>query len=118
MSGKVSYHAGLAAEDAVCAQYLRANYVLAARRWRGTRGEIDLILRQGPALIFVEVKHSRDFARAAAALGPAQMSRLYDTAAEFSATEPAGLDTDMRFDVALVNAAGEISILENALCAV
>ncbi|SDW31480.1 YraN family protein [Roseicitreum antarcticum] len=117
MTGKVSYHAGLAAEDAVCALYERAGLTVAARRWRGMRGEIDLALRDGPSLIFVEVKKSRDFARAAASLGSAQVRRLYDTAAEFMATEPGGLNTDARFDVALVNAAGEISILENALCA-
>lgn len=117
MSGKVSYHAGLAAENVVCAQYQRAGYVLAARRWRGSRGEIDLVLRDGAALVFVEVKKSRDFSRAALALGAPQVARLFDTAAEFAATEPSGLNTDMRFDVALVNATGEISVLENALCA-
>lgn len=117
MSGSASYHAGLAAEDAVARLYERQGCTVAARRWRGQAGEIDLILRDGDGLIFVEVKHSRDFARAAERLTPRQMARVMGAAEEFAGTEPAGLMTPMRFDVALVNGAGEIEILENAFTA-
>jgi putative endonuclease len=52
----MSYHGGLAAEAQVEARYLAAGKTVAARRWRGRGGEIDLIFRDGAALIFVEVK--------------------------------------------------------------
>ncbi|SEO02943.1 putative endonuclease [Salinihabitans flavidus] len=106
--------AGLAAEAQVMRDYERHGFKMAARRWRGQGGEIDLILRSGAALIFVEVKQSRDFAHAAESLRPAQMQRLVAAASEFLAGEPGGQLTEARFDVALVNGRGEVRILENA----
>ncbi|QCO56412.1 hypothetical protein EOK75_12110 [Pseudorhodobacter turbinis] len=114
MSGLTSYHAGLAAEDAVERHYRDAGHVLAAMRWRGKSGEIDLIMRDGAAVIFVEVKKARTHAEAASRLSPRQMGRIYASAAEFLAGEPAGQDTESRFDVALVDSYGRIEILENA----
>lgn len=115
--GKMSYLAGMAAEDAVVADYARRGHPVAARRWRGTRGEIDLVLRtasgDGAGLIVVEVKQARDFARALAHVTPAQLARIHAAAAEFAASEPAGLLTDLRFDVALVDGMGRIEIHEN-----
>lgn len=106
--------AGRAAEDAVARHYAGLGYAVAARRWRGRGGEIDLILRRGGALVFVEVKASRDAARAAERLGARQIGRICAAAAEYLAGEPAGLDTDCRFDVALMGAGGRIDVLENA----
>lgn len=115
MSGKVSYLAGHAAEDAVAADYARRGHALAAQCWRGSRGELDLVLRDGDGLIVVEVKKARDFARAAARLSAAQLERIYGTVAEFVAHEPRGQLTDVRFDLALVDAMGRIEIRENVL---
>ena len=53
MSGSVSYHAGLAAEEIVAADYARRGLRLERRRWRGKRGEIDLILREEDRVVFV-----------------------------------------------------------------
>ncbi|SMR81592.1 putative endonuclease [Aliiroseovarius halocynthiae] len=115
MSGKVSYLSGIAAEDSVARIYKGRGQQVVGRRWRGKRGEIDLIVRNRDEVIFVEVKKSRDFLRAAEALSAAQIKRLYQTAAEFLCDEPKGDLTPSRFDVALVNGAGEVQILENAL---
>lgn len=117
MSGAVSYHGGLAAEGQVAALYAGAGCRIAARRWRGRSGEIDLIARRGGQVIFVEVKKSSSFAAAAERLGRRQMDRIYASASEFLAGEPMGQDTDSRFDVALVDGAGRIEILENAFAA-
>ena len=113
MSGAVSYHAGLAAEDQVAQLYERAGMVICARRWRGTSGEIDLIARDGAKIIFIEVKHSKTHARAAERLSERQVQRIFLTAAEFVETEPMGQLTDVRLDAALVGAQGKIQILEN-----
>lgn len=115
MSGMVSYLSGIAAEDSVARAYQGAGQQVAFRRWRGKRGEIDLIVRDRDEVIFVEVKKSRDFLRAAEALSKGQIKRLFQTASEFLCGEPKGDLTPSRFDVALVNGAGEIQIVENAL---
>ncbi len=114
MSGTMSYHAGLCAEDIVADAYRRAGFEPKARRWRGPGGEIDLIFEKLGALVFVEVKKSRDFASAAAQLTERQMQRIYTSASGFLATMPLGQNTESRFDAALVDATGRVEILENA----
>jgi putative endonuclease len=114
MSGLVSYRAGLAAEDAVSRRYTDAGQNLAAARWRGASGEIDLIMRDGAAVVFVEVKKAATHAEAALRVTSRQMARIYAAAAEFLAGEPAGQATECRFDVALVDSYGRIDVLENA----
>ena len=45
----------------MAASYLRAHgYVIEAANWRGQSYELDLIVRKGPCLAFVEVKCARD----------------------------------------------------------
>lgn len=117
MSGAVSYHAGLSAEDQVAKHYARSGRAVCARRWRGAAGEIDLIARDGDSVIFIEVKQSSTHALAAEHLTQRQMARIYATASEFLAGEPNGQLTDSRFDVALVDGTGQIEILENAFSA-
>lgn len=114
MTGDNSYHAGLAAEDIVARDYARRAHQIAARRWRGKSGEIDLVLRDGDTVVFVEVKKSASFAQAALRLGRRQMDRLCASASEYLAGEPRGQLTDMRFDLALVDGRGAVSVIENA----
>lgn len=116
-AGKASYHAGLAAEDQVARLYAHSGRPIAARRWRGAAGEIDLIARDGAEVIFIEVKKSRTHAQAALRLTPRQIARIYDTAAEFLGGEPRGQLTDVRFDLALVDQYGRIEVLENVMAA-
>jgi putative endonuclease len=114
MSGSVGYHAGLAAEDIVANDYMNRNHAIAARRWRGKAGEIDLIARDGDTGVFVEVKKSRSFTTAAARLGRRQMERIVASAGEFLGGEPLGQLTDVRFDLAMVNGIGAVKVTENA----
>ena len=117
MTGLVSYLSGEAAESAVARHYARSGRPIAATRWRGSAGEIDLIARDGAAVIFVEVKKSRSHEVAAQRLGQRQMARIYGAASEFLAGEPHGQNTEVRFDVALVDALGRIEIVENVWAA-
>ena len=117
MTGLVSYHAGRVAEDQVADLYLRKGSSIAGRRWRGAAGEIDIVARDGDQVIFIEVKKSKTHARAAEHLSERQMARIYASASEFIGGEPMGQATLVRFDVALVDAAGRIEILENAFAA-
>lgn len=117
MRGATSYHAGIAAEDQVSQLYHRSGRPVIARRWRGSIGEIDLIVREGETVVFIEVKKSCSHALAAEHLTYGQMQRIMATASEFVGGEPNGQNTDMRFDVALVDGMGRIEIIENALAA-
>ncbi|TCP39915.1 YraN family protein [Rhodovulum marinum] len=114
MTGSTRYHAGAAAEDSVARDYESRGAAVIARRWRGQGGEIDLILRAGETVIFVEVKASRSFARAAERITPRQAARIMTAAQEFLEGEPGGQLTDIRFDVALVDGVGRVEIVENA----
>lgn len=114
MSGSLGYYAGLAAEDLVASDYERRDHRIAARRWRGRSGEIDLVAREGDTVVFVEVKKSQSFATAAARLGRRQMARIVASAGEFLAGEPRGQLTDVRFDLAVVNGVGGLNVIENA----
>jgi putative endonuclease len=117
MSGRRSYYAGLAAEDQVARIYDRSGRPVIARRWRGPGGEIDLIARNGAEVIFIEVKQARSHAIAAERVTARQMARIYASAACFLGGEPAGQNTSVRFDVALVDGTGRIEVLENAFAA-
>ena len=63
--GQVNYLAGLVAEDIVARNYEDRGLRILKTRFRGRRGEIDLIVQDGQTTVFVEVKHSRSHASAA-----------------------------------------------------
>ncbi len=73
------------------------------RNWRGTAGEIDIIARDGDALVFCEVKTRRGdaFGTPAEAVVPAKARRLRRLAAQWLSTS--GLHPrEVRFDVVSV----------------
>ena len=92
-------------------------YDLVAERWRGHRGEIDLVFSTAIGIVMVEVKASKDFTSALQHLTPTKIARLYATAEEYVGTLPGGTLTDVRFDVALVDQMGRLDIHENAFAA-
>jgi putative endonuclease len=51
---------GKTAEDLACAELQRRGYTVLARRYRTRGGEIDIIARDGAAVVFVEVKARTD----------------------------------------------------------
>ena len=113
-TGLMAHHSGAAAEDAVERDYSRRGHVVVQRRWRGSGGEIDLIVADGDGLIFVEVKKARTHASAAERVSPRQMGRIYASASEYLGCMPKGQLTDVRFDVALMDEVGRLDIIENA----
>lgn len=113
--GRTAHHLGLAAEEVVARHYARLGHALVEARWRGTSGEIDLVLSDGDGLLLVEVKAARDHARAAAALSPRQAERLLRAGEEYLGGRPLGQLTPVRFDLALVDRAGRVAVVENAL---
>lgn len=107
-----NYQSGLAAEDIATRHYTAQGAVLRATRWRSEAGEIDLIFVHGDTVVFVEVKARRSHDAAATSLAPRQVARLLASAEIYLASHcPPGQNA--RFDLALVNRAGALEVLQN-----
>ncbi|MEW5769296.1 MAG: YraN family protein [Pseudomonadota bacterium] len=104
---------GQAAEQAA-ADYLAARGLrLVARNWRCRGGEIDLVMRDGATLVFVEVRArgSAAFGGAAASITAAKQARVVLAARHFLASQ--GLDSPCRFDAVLIQG-GRLEWLKGA----
>lgn len=117
MSGRGSHEAGLAAEDAVVRHFCRDGLRLAARRWRSMAGEIDLVMRDGRGVVFVEVKQARTHDRAAGRLSARQRERIFLSAEIFLEGEPEGQFTPARYELAVVDALGRVALVPQAFAA-
>ncbi len=80
---------------------LEANgYTCLAEQWRCPAGELDLVMRQGDVLVFVEVKVRRGgLIEAEQAVTPAQQRRLLAAAQSFLMAHPEFQDLTWRIDI-------------------
>jgi putative endonuclease len=83
---------------------LARGLVLLDRNWRCPSGELDIVARDGPVLVFVEVKTRRSgrFGVPAEAVGVDKARRLRRLAARWLAAHAAGDRREIRFDVVSV----------------
>lgn len=100
---------GLAGEE-IAARHLEAGgYRILARRYRTRLGEIDLVVRRGPLLVFVEVRTRRggNFGTPAESVDRRKQARLFRVASLFLAKHqgPGGSEPVCRFDVVAVTMA-------------
>jgi putative endonuclease len=114
-------------EQAAAAHLLRQGYKLLARKWRnpdrelGGAGELDLVLRDGAALVFVEVRTRRNLAAgkegagAEESVGPNKRARLIALAYAYLAAAAVPANTPWRIDVIAldVDRAGRIAGLRH-----
>ena len=90
--------------EALAADYLQARGLrLIGRNYRCRLGEIDLILADGPVLVFVEVRLRRnsDFGGAAASITAAKRQRILRAARHYLSGKP---ECACRFDAVLLDA--------------
>jgi len=90
--------------EALAADYLqRRGLRLLERNYSCRLGEIDLILADGPALVFAEVRlrRSRDYGGAAASVTAAKRQRILRAARHYLSGRP---ERPCRFDVILLDA--------------
>ena len=93
---------GREAEESAC-RFLRGKgYEIVARNWRTARGELDIVARDGPALVFVEVKarSGTGFGGPEAAVHPSKQRRLIAAARAFLSETASTLPA--RFDVVAI----------------
>lgn len=101
--------------EAQAAAWYEANgYEVVARNWRCPDGELDLVVRRGRDLVFVEVKtRTTDrFGIPAEAVTPTKQRRLRGLAARYLADTGTRSD-ELRFDVVAI-LAGKLEVIEAA----
>lgn len=106
---------GRAAEDRVQAHLVAQGLRPRARNHRCRWGEIDLVMDDGDAVVFVEVRYRRrsDYGGAAASVDGAKQRRLVRAASDYLArNRMAGRPA--RFDVAAVGPDGRIDWIRAA----
>jgi putative endonuclease len=113
-AGAQAHSFGLAAEAIAARHYLSRSADMLGQRARNKGGEIDLIVRDGKQIVFVEVKARRSLAEAAWSISPRQVARI-GNAAQLWLNDNGHADQDFRFDVILVDRCGNTEVLENAL---
>ncbi|MCX6561822.1 MAG: YraN family protein [Candidatus Aminicenantes bacterium] len=93
-------------EDEAARHLVRKGYELIERGYRGLRGEIDIIARDGEMLVFVEVKTrtDEDFGPPEEAVTPAKQTQVRRIARAFLAEKGLG-SPFCRFDVIAVEIA-------------
>ncbi len=103
---QAAFRTGLTAESRAAAYLTGRGYVIAARRFKSPVGEIDIVARRGPELVFVEVKARARLDEAALSLTPRQQRRIVAAAEAWLAEHPDDGTREIRFDVILVGRNG------------
>ncbi|MFK2900073.1 YraN family protein [Dyella jejuensis] len=93
--------AGAAFEQRACGELKQAGMTLLARNYTTRYGELDLVMRDGDTVVFVEVRHRirADYGDAAASVTAAKQARLVRTAQLWLAAHPQHAQRTCRFDV-------------------
>ena len=89
------------AEDLALSRLERQGLLLIARNYACRGGEIDLIMRDGATLVFVEVRHRTrpEFGSPEETIGIGKQRRLVLAAQHYLVRHPAWASWPMRFDV-------------------
>lgn len=93
--------AGDVFEDRALEHLQRAGLKLLARNFATRFGELDLVMRDADALVFVEVRYRRrrEFGGGAASVGTAKRERIVRAAQGFLQAHPKLASLPCRFDV-------------------
>lgn len=100
-----SQELGVRAEDRALAYLTGCGLLLVARNVRFRCGEIDLIMRDGTTLVFVEVRYRTNstWGGAAESVDTRKQMRLIRAAQSYLIAHPGAARMPCRFDVVLLN---------------
>ena len=113
--GAASHQSGLAAEEAVCQKLRKSGWQVLLQRARTRRGEIDIVAQKGALISFVEVKQRQTLRGAAECLAATQSRRLYRAAECLLQSHPHWQYEELRFDLFMLDAQGQIEWLEDVI---
>jgi putative endonuclease len=101
-------------EEQAAGWYRRRGGVVLARNWRCERGELDLVVRLGHTVVFVEVKarSSERFGPASAAVGERKQQTLRLLATRWLDEHP-DQRGELRFDVVAITGT-RLEVIEHA----
>lgn len=102
VSRKAAERRGRAAELLVRWFLRLKGYRILAKRWRCKAGEIDLVAKRGPVLVFVEVKARPSEAAGMVAVPPHARRRIEAAAAQFLRARRLHPPPTCRFDLVVV----------------
>jgi putative endonuclease len=113
---------GISGENLACDALARQGYAILATRYRTRVGEIDIVARDGPTLVFVEVKTRRsEICGLPAEAVTRRKQRRIVTMARWYLTETGLHGTLCRFDVVTVlwrpGGAPAVEVIKNAFMA-
>lgn len=93
--------AGSAFEQRACKELERAGLKLLARNYTTRYGELDLVMRDGDTVVFVEVRHRMraGFGDATMSITASKQAKLVQTAQLWLAANPKHAQQACRFDV-------------------
>lgn len=106
--------AGRRAEDLACRHLGEQGLELLQRNYRCNSGEIDLIMRDGACIVFIEVRFRRNtrFGGALESIDRRKQGKLIRTAQHYLQTQDGAHWDASRFDVVCVSPGGETPALE------
>lgn len=105
---------GVHAESLARAALLHDGWTIRATRLRTPAGEVDLAAEKEGVLALIEVKSRRTLCEAASALSTRQRKRLLAAGEIVAAEHPDWCPAGFRFDLMLVDAAGNVRRVANA----
>ncbi|MGV8841054.1 MAG: YraN family protein [Bauldia sp.] len=89
--------------ERLAAWFLRLKgYRVIARRWRTGAGEIDLVVKRGRVLAFVEVKARADLVAGLEAVTAGSRARIARAGAAWVSRYPAAGALDLRYDIVVI----------------
>lgn len=97
-----NHRRGIHAEYLALTFLVLKGYRLIAMRYKTKQGEIDLIMRRGNVLSFIEVKARPTQQQAANAIHTTNQRRVMQAAQFFLQNHPQYRDYDVRFDAVLI----------------
>jgi putative endonuclease len=97
-----AFRLGVSAENRAALFLAAKGYRTLAKRWKTPVGEIDLVVKRGSLVAFVEVKARANMTAAAESVLPRQKKRIIAAAEAWLAAHPEHAGYDMRFDAVLV----------------
>jgi putative endonuclease len=103
---QAAFRVGVGAESRAAAYLVGHGYAIVARRFKSPVGEVDIVARRGPELLFVEVKARHRLDDAAQSVTPRQRKRIVAAAEAWLADHPDDATHEIRFDVILVARSG------------